>query len=76
MQVGLFKGTEVSVDSTPNRAAARPDRAITREQLPGVAKVNRTAREYVEPVERENVRFVAESGLTGNKRNLRVSCRI
>ncbi len=36
-------------------ANASPDRTITREQLAEVAKVNRTVREYVEQVERENV---------------------
>jgi transposase len=55
MNVGLLKGTDLSVDSTQIRADASPDRTITREQLPEVAKVNRTVREYVEQVERENV---------------------
>ncbi len=43
------------MDSTQIRADASPDRTITPEQLPEVAKVNRTVREYVEQVERENV---------------------
>ena len=55
MNVGLLKGVDLSVDSTQIRADASPDRAITREQLPEVAKVNRTVSEYVEQVERENV---------------------
>ncbi len=55
MKVGLLKGAELAVDSTQIRADADPDRSITREQLPEVAKVNRTVREYVEQVERENV---------------------
>jgi len=55
MDVGLSKGIDLSVDSTQIRADASPDRTITREQLPEVAKVNRTVREYVEQVERENV---------------------
>jgi transposase len=55
MNVGLLKGVDLSVDSTQIRADASPDRTITREQLPEVAKVNRTVREYVEQVERENV---------------------
>ena len=59
MNVGLLKGVDLSVDSTQIRADASPDRTITREQLPEVAKVNRTVREYVERVQRENV--VAES---------------
>jgi transposase len=59
MNVGLLKGIDLSVDSTQIRADASPDRTITREQLPEVAKVNRTVREYVEQVERENV--IAES---------------
>ena len=42
MEVGLLKGAELSVDSTRIRADASPDRTITREQLPDVAKVNRT----------------------------------
>lgn len=55
MNVGLLKGSDLSVDSSQIRADASPDRTITREQLPEVAKVNRTVREYVEQVERENV---------------------
>ena len=55
MNVGLLKGVDLSVDSTQIRANVSPDRTITREQLPDVAKVNRTVREYVEQVERENV---------------------
>jgi transposase len=62
MNVGLLKGSDLSVDSTQIRADASPDRTITREQLPEVAKVNRTVREYVEQVERENV--VAEPAQT------------
>jgi hypothetical protein len=55
MQVGLLKGTDLSVDSTHIGANASPDRAISRDQLVDVAKVNRTVRQYVEQVERENV---------------------
>jgi len=55
MQVGLLKGADLSVDSTQIGAKASPDRAISRDQLMEVAKVNRTVREYVEQVERENV---------------------
>jgi transposase len=55
MKVGLLKGLDLSVDSTQIRADASPDRTITPEQLPEVAKVNRTVREHVEQVERENV---------------------
>ncbi|HEY3938440.1 MAG TPA: transposase [Bryobacteraceae bacterium] len=62
MNVGLLKGIDLSVDSTQIRADASPDRTITREQLPEVAKVNRTVREYVEQVERENV--IAEAAQT------------
>ena len=54
VNVGLLRGVDLSVDSTQIRADASPDRTITREQLPEVAKVNRTVREYVEQVEREN----------------------
>ena len=43
------------MDSTQIRADASPDRTITREKLSEVAQVNRTVREYVEQVERENV---------------------
>lgn len=64
MNVGLLKGIDLSVDSTQIRADASPDRTITREQLPEVAKVNRTVREYVEQVERENV--IAESAQTAD----------
>ncbi len=53
MQVGLLKGADLSVDDTQIRADASPDRAITRDQLVDVAKVNRTVREYVEQIERE-----------------------
>ncbi len=55
MNIGLLKGAGLSVDNTQIRADASPDRAITREQLPETAKVNRTVREYVEQVECENV---------------------
>jgi hypothetical protein len=55
MSVGLIKGVDLSLDGTQLRADTSPDRTITREQLPQVAKVNRTVREYVEQVERENV---------------------
>lgn len=55
IRVGLLKGLDLSVDSTQIRADASPDRTITPEQLPEVAKVNRTVREYVEQVERENI---------------------
>jgi transposase len=55
MNVGLLKGVDLSVDSTQIRADASPDRTITTEQVPEVAKVNRTVREYVEQIERENV---------------------
>jgi hypothetical protein len=64
MQVGLLKGADLSVDSTQIRADASPDRAITRDQLVDVAKVNRTVREYVEQVERDNV--IAESAQTSD----------
>ncbi|MDQ6734931.1 MAG: IS1182 family transposase [Nitrospirota bacterium] len=64
MSVGLLKGVDLSVDSTQIRADASPDRAITREQLPEVAKVNRTVREYVEQVERENI--IAEQEQTSD----------
>ncbi|MGA8598191.1 MAG: transposase [Bryobacteraceae bacterium] len=55
MEVGLVKGAELSVDSTQIRADASPDRTITREQVMEVAKVNRTVRQYVAQVERQNV---------------------
>ena len=55
MNVGLLKGVDLLVDSTQIRADASPDRTIAREQLPEIAKVNRTVRQYVEQVERENV---------------------
>lgn len=55
VNVGLLRGVDLSVDSTQIRADASPDRTISREQLPEVAKVNRTVHEYVEQVERENV---------------------
>lgn len=55
MEVGLVKGAELSVDSTQIRADASPDRTITREHVMDVVKVNRTVRQYVEQVERENV---------------------
>ena len=55
MNVGLLKSVDLSVDRTQIRAAASPDRTITREQLPEFAKVNRRVRDYVEQVERENV---------------------
>lgn len=55
MQVGPLKGADLSVDSTQIAANASPDRAISRDRLIEVAKVNRTVREYVEQVEREDV---------------------
>ncbi len=55
MQVGLLQGVALSVDSTQIRADASSNRAISRDQLGEVAKVNRTVREYVEQIERENV---------------------
>ncbi|MDQ2840923.1 MAG: IS1182 family transposase, partial [Acidobacteriota bacterium] len=55
MEVGLLKGADLSVDSKQIGANASPDRAIRRNQLTEVAKVNRTVREYMEQVERENV---------------------
>jgi transposase len=64
MNGGLLKGADLSVDSTQIRADASPDRTITREQLSEVVKVNRTVREYVEQVERENV--VAEAEQTSD----------
>ena len=64
MNVGLLKGADLSVDSTQIRADASPDRTITREQLPEAAKVNRTVREYVEQVERENI--ILESAQTSD----------
>ena len=57
--MGLLKGADLSVDSTQIGANASPDRAISRDQLVEVAKVNRAVREYMEQVERENV-VVAE----------------
>ena len=62
MNVGLLKGVDLSVDSTQIRADANPDLTITHEELPEVTKVNRTVREYVEQVERENI--VAELAQT------------
>src|SRR5690348_2623898 len=63
MNVGLLKGVDLSVDSTQIRADASSDRTVTREQLPEVAKINRTVREYVEQVERENVVTEPEQNL-------------
>jgi hypothetical protein len=54
-EVGLLKGADLLVDSTQISADASPHRAISRDQLVEAAKVNRTVREYVEQVERENV---------------------
>jgi hypothetical protein len=48
MNVGPLKGIDLSVDSTQNAPMPVPDRTITREQPPEVAKVNRTVHEYVE----------------------------
>jgi transposase len=81
ISVGLLEGVDLSVDSTQIRADASPDRTITREQLPEVAKVNRTVREYMEQVERENV--IAEPAQTSDpseceaegKPELRRTCR-
>jgi hypothetical protein len=55
MAVGLLKGADLFVDSTQIGANASPDRAISRDQLVEVAKVNQTVRRCVEQVERENV---------------------
>ncbi len=55
MQVGLLQGAALSLDSTQIRADASSNRAISRDQLVEVAKVNRTFREYVEQIECENV---------------------
>ena len=65
MNVSLLKGVDLSVDSTQIRADANPDRTITREQLQEVAKVNRSVREYVEQIERENI--IAEPAPTPDR---------
>ena len=50
----------ISVDSTQIGANASPVRAVSGDQLVKIAKVNRTVREYVEQVERENAVMEAD----------------
>lgn len=56
---GLVEGQRLTVDGTMVAANASPQRGVKREQLPEVAKVSRTVREYLAEVTQENP--VAES---------------
>jgi len=52
--VGLVKGEHMSVDGSFLQANADHHSRVPREQLPEVAKVNHTVREYLVELEREN----------------------
>jgi transposase len=56
---GLVEGQRLTVDGTRVAANASPQRGVKREQLPEVAKVSQTVREYLAEVTQENP--VAES---------------
>jgi transposase len=51
---GLVEGQRLTVDGTVVAANASPQRGVRREQLPEVAKVSRTVREYLAEVAQEN----------------------
>jgi len=51
---GLVEGKRVTMDGTVVAANASPQRGVKREQLPEVAKVSRTVREYLAEVAQEN----------------------
>jgi len=54
IDAGLVEGQRLTVDGTVVAANASPQRGVRREQLPEVAKVSRTVREYLAEVAQEN----------------------
>jgi transposase len=54
VEAGLVQGTHMSVDGSFIQANADHHSRIPREQLPEAAQVNRTVREYLAELEREN----------------------
>jgi hypothetical protein len=54
VEAGLVKGEHMSVDGSFIQANADHHSRVPREQLPEVAKVNHTVREYLVELEREN----------------------
>ena len=54
VEAGLVKGEHMSVDGSFIPANADHHSRVPREQLPEIAKVNHTAREYLVELEREN----------------------
>jgi hypothetical protein len=54
VEPGSVKGEHMSVDGSFIRANADHHSRVPREQLPEIAKVNRTVREYLVELEREN----------------------
>jgi hypothetical protein len=54
VQAGLVKGEHMSVDGSFIQANANNESRIPREQLPEVAQVKRTVREYLAELEQEN----------------------
>jgi transposase len=54
LQSGLVKGDHLSVDGSFIEADATRSSRIGREQLPAVAQVNRTVREYLSELEQDN----------------------
>lgn len=51
---GLVEGKRVTVDGTVVAANASPQRGVKREQLPEIAKVSQTVREYLAEVAQQN----------------------
>jgi hypothetical protein len=54
LNAGLVEGKRLTVDGTVVTANASPQRGTKPEQLPEVAKVSRTVREYLAEVAQEN----------------------
>jgi DNA-binding transcriptional regulator YhcF (GntR family) len=54
LEVGLVRGDKLSVDGTFVEADACKESRIPREQLAEAAQVNRTVREYLAELERQN----------------------
>jgi transposase len=54
VEAGLVKGEHMSVDGSFIQANADHHSRVPREQLPEIAKVNHTVREYLVELEREN----------------------
>jgi transposase len=54
METGMVKGDHLSVDGSFIEANAAKESRVPREQLPEVAQVNRTARQYLVELEEQN----------------------